>query len=69
MKNVNPPDFDTIAVWRAARQNRSQDLRVWLGEIPTKGEVPPAYSRGQAQPIWRGRGEGALVKIIKTRAI
>jgi len=56
MKNEqNRFDFDTIAVWQAAHKQRSEDLRVWLGEIPA--EQP----KEQLQPFWRG----ALVTIMR----
>jgi hypothetical protein len=58
--NIEKPtfDFDTIAVWQAAHKWRSEDLRVWLGEI--SAEQP----KDQAQPFWRG----ALLAILRPRA-
>lgn len=52
-------DFDTIAVWRAAHQQRSDDLRVWLGEIPA------TQPKEQPQPVLRGGRRGALVTILR----
>jgi hypothetical protein len=58
--------FDTIAVWRAADKEGSEDLRVWLGEVPAKHVL--SFPSGKPQPTWRNDGLGNLVTIVKPRA-
>jgi hypothetical protein len=54
-------DFDTMTVWRAAHKLGSDDLRVWLGEIPIKQPNEQRLPLGHV-----GRG-GGLVTILRPR--